>query len=99
MKVGLLGHGVVGSGVRKIIDDGLTWEVRELEVTRILVKDASEMTDPRMTLNAEEVLNDPAIDVIAECMGGLEPAHSYVKKALENGKYVVTSNKKMLANY
>ena len=99
MKVGLLGHGVVGSGVRKIIDDGLTWEVRELEVTRILVKDASEITDPRMTLNADEVLNDPAIDVIAECMGGLEPAHSYVKKALENGKYVVTSNKKMLANY
>lgn len=97
MKVGLLGHGVVGSGVRKIIDDGLTWEVRELEVSRILVKNASEITDSRMTLNADEILNDPDIDVIVECMGGLEPAHSYVRKALENGKYVVTSNKKMLA--
>ena len=46
MKDGLLGHGVVGSGVSKIIDDGLTWEVQELEVKRILVKDESEMTDP-----------------------------------------------------
>ena len=99
MKVGLLGHGVVGGGVRKIIDDGLTWEVRELEVKKILVRDASECIDPRTTLNADEILNDPEIDVIVECMGGLEPAHTYVRKALENGKYVVTSNKKMLATY
>ena len=99
MKIGLLGYGVVGSGVGKIIDDGLTWEVRELEVARILVKDESELKDPRMTLSADEILNDPEIDVIVECMGGLEPAHTYVRKALENGKYVVTSNKKMLASY
>ena len=50
-----------------------------------------------MTLNVNEILNDPEIDVVVECMGGLEPAHTFVKKALENGKYVVTSNKKMLA--
>ena len=99
MKVGLLGHGVVGSGVRKIIDDRLTWEVRELEVTRILVKSEEEMTDPRTTLDVNDILNDPEITVVAECMGGLEPAHTYAKKALEAGKHVVTSNKKMLATY
>ena len=99
MKIGLLGHGVVGSGVRKIIDDGATWEVRELAVKRILVKDESELTDPRCTLNFDEILNDPEIEIVAECMGGLEPAHTFAKKALEKGKYVVTSNKKMLATY
>lgn len=99
MKIGLLGHGVVGSGVRKIIDAGDTWEVRELEVARILVKDQSEITDDRMTLNPADVLENPEIDVVCECMGGCEPAHSFVKKALENGKHVVTSNKKMLATY
>ncbi|MBR3348536.1 MAG: homoserine dehydrogenase, partial [Solobacterium sp.] len=98
-KIGLLGHGVVGSGVRKIIDDGATWEVRELEVSRILVKDESELTDPRCTLDFDEILNDPEITIIAECMGGLEPAHTFAKKALEKGKYVVTSNKKMLATF
>lgn len=99
MKIGLLGCGVVGSGVRKIIDDGATWEVRELEITRILVKNKAKMTDPRMTLDADEILNDPEIRVIVECMGGLEPAHTYVRKALENSKHVVTSNKKMLATF
>ncbi|MDO4413992.1 MAG: homoserine dehydrogenase [Erysipelotrichaceae bacterium] len=99
MKIGLLGHGVVGGGVRQIIDEGATWEVRELEVKKILVKDESELTDPRCTLNFDEILNDPEIEVVAECMGGLEPAHTFAKKALEKGKYVVTSNKKMLATY
>ena len=99
MKIGLLGHGVVGGGVRKIIDEGATWEVRELEVVRILVKDEVEMTDPRTTMDPDDILNDPQIEVVAECMGGLEPAHTLAKKALQKGKHVVTSNKKMLATY
>lgn len=99
MKIGLLGHGVVGSGVRKIVDRGETPEIKNMEVVRILVKSESEMTDARMTLQADDILKDPSIDTICECMGGLEPAHSFVKKALENGKNVVTSNKKMLATF
>lgn len=99
MKIGLLGHGVVGSGVRKIIDDSLTEETKQLEVVRILVKDESEITDPsRMTTVADEVLNDPEIDVIVECMGGIEPARSFAMQAMRNGKHFVTSNKKMLAS-
>lgn len=99
MKIGLLGHGVVGRGVREIIDEGATWEVRELEVKRILVKDEFEMVDPRCTMDFSEILNDPEIEIVVECMGGLEPAHTYAKQALEKGKYIVTSNKKMLAAY
>ncbi len=98
MKIGLLGHGVVGSGVTSIIDAGRTEAVRNLKVTDILVKDQSEVTDERMTTNADDVLNAD-IDAVAECMGGLEPAHTFVKKALEKGHCAVTSNKKMLANY
>ncbi len=99
MKIGLLGHGVVGSGVRKIIDDHLTDETKQLEVVKILVKDESEICDDRMTLKVDEVVNHPEIDVVAECMGGLEPAHTFVRQALLNGKHVVTSNKKMLATF
>ncbi|MBP3868588.1 MAG: homoserine dehydrogenase [Solobacterium sp.] len=99
MKIGLLGHGVVGSGVTAITDSCARKKVRRLEVTRILVKDESELTDPRCTLNVEEILQDPEIELVAECMGGLEPAHTMVSRALEAGKHVVTSNKKMFANY
>lgn len=99
MKIGLLGHGIVGSGVTAITDSCAMKKVRRLEVTRILVKDESELTDPRCTLNVEEILQDPEIELVAECMGGLEPAHTMVSRALEAGKHVVTSNKKMFAYY
>jgi homoserine dehydrogenase len=99
MKIGLLGHGVVGSGVRKIIDRQLSEETKQLEIVKILVKSEAEMTDARMTLDADDILNDPSIDTVCECMGGLEPAHSFIKKALQEHKNAVTSNKKMLAAF
>ena len=95
MKIGLLGHVVVGSGVRKIIDEMNS----DMEVAMILVKNESEVTEERITTNADMILNRPDIDLICECMGGLEPAHTFVKKAILNGKHVVTSNKKMLATF
>lgn len=98
-KIGLLGHGVVGSGVRKIIDGGETEELRNLEVSAILVRSATECIDPRCTTDPERILNNPEISVVAECMGGLEPAHTYVRQALRSGKHAVTSNKKMLAAF
>ena len=97
MKVGLLGHGVVGSGVRKIIDEGNTQETKQLEIVKILVKDESEITDTRMTTDAQSILCDPDIDIVVECMGGIEPAHTYAIEAMKHGKHFVTSNKKMLA--
>ena len=99
MKIGLLGHGVVGSGVTAITDSCAVKKVRRLEVSRILVKDEWEMTDPRCTTNVEDILSDPEIEIVAECMGGIEPAHTFVRRALESGKHVVTSNKKMFAAY
>ncbi len=99
MKIGLLGHGVVGSGVTAITDSCVIKKVRRLEVSRILVKDEVELTDERCTQDVEEILGDPDIEVIAECMGGLEPAHSFVLRALNAGKHVVTSNKKMFATF
>jgi homoserine dehydrogenase len=98
MRVGLLGHGVVGSGVCEIIDKHSTKETESLEIAKILVKNDSEKNDPRCTVDVNEILEDPSIDMIVECMGGIEPAHTFIKRALENGKHAVTSNKKMLAN-
>lgn len=96
MKIGLLGHGVVGSGVRQIIDDN---HMPGVEIKRILVHTEQEISDTdRMTINIEDILQDPEIDIVVECMGGIEPAHSYARRAIQSGKNFVTSNKKMLAS-
>lgn len=99
MKIGLLGHGTVGSGVRKIVDEKNTKEISQLEISKILVRYEKDITDKRMTVDIHDIVDDPAIDVVVECIGGDEPAFSYVKAALFNGKHVVTSNKKMLVNH
>ena len=99
MKIGLLGHGTVGSGVRKIVDEKNTKEISQLEISKILVRYEKDITDKRMTVDIYDIVDDPAIDVVVECIGGDEPAFTYVKAALFNGKHVVTSNKKMLVNH
>ena len=99
MKIGLLGHGTVGSGVRKIVDEKNTNEISQLEISKILVRYEKDITDERMTVDIHDIVEDSDIDVVVECIGGDEPAFSYVKAALFNGKHVVTSNKKMLVNH
>jgi len=97
MRIGLLGHGIVGSGVSGIIDAGRTPQVAGLHVARILVRDAAGQDDPRLTADFAVIAADPSIDVVVECMGGIHPAYEYVKASLAAGRPVVTSNKKMLA--
>ena len=99
MKIGLLGHGTVGSGVRKIVDEKNTKEISQLEISKILVRYEKDIMDERMTVDILDIVDDPEIDVVVECIGGDEPAFTYVKAALFNGKHVVTSNKKMLVNH
>lgn len=98
MKIAVLGHGVVGGGVSEIVDTRFTGPENP-EVAYILVPQGSDRTDPRMTDCYEDILEDDSVLVVAECIGGLEPARTYVKQALERGKHVVTSNKKMLATF
>lgn len=92
MKIALLGHGTVGRGVDRIV----TQRVGGVEVARILEL-PDHLTDPRMTSDYEDILRDPSIDLVVECMGGLEPAHTYIVDALAAGKSVVTSNKAVVA--
>ena len=93
MKIAILGYGTVGRGV-----DSIASGVEGLEVARILdLPDRCE--GPRMTSRYEDIVGDPAIEVVVECMGGLEPAHTFIMAALEAGKAVVTSNKAVVAAY
>ena len=91
MKIAILGFGTVGRGVDQIVAglDGV-------DVVRILdLPDRCE--GPRMTSDYSQILDDPTIEVVVECMGGIEPAHTFICQALEAGKSVVTSNKAVVA--
>ena len=96
MKAALLGYGTVGKGVDAI------WKaegLKDLELTKILVRRKEAMEDERFTLDFDSIISDENIDVVIEAMGGEEPAYSYVKESLEAGKHVISANKKMLARH
>ena len=106
IKVGMIGFGTVGSGVVKILQrNSKLIEKRmgaKIVLKRIadieLEKDRGVKLKPGvLTRNAEEVIKDPEIDIVMELMGGIEPARSYILKAIRNKKHIVTANKALLA--
>jgi len=108
IKIGLLGLGTVGSGVYKIINDNresIEQKVgTELKIEKILVSDTNkkrsvEINKELLTDQAENILENPEIDLVVELIGGEEPAYSYVKKAIDNNKSVITANKLIIAKH
>jgi len=103
VKIGILGVGTVGESVAKILADNAdVIEARagkKIVVKSGVVRDLTKKRDVDIYLtdNAEEIVNDPEIDIVVELMGGVEEPYALVKKALENGKAVVTANKALLA--
>ncbi len=57
----------------------------------------SEFKDVNVTCEPDDLFNDPDIDIVVELIGGIEPARSYILKAIEHGKHVVTANKALLS--
>ncbi|MBQ9393626.1 MAG: homoserine dehydrogenase [Oscillospiraceae bacterium] len=92
MNIALLGFGVVGGGVYE-----LCRERSDLRVTRVLVRRDRPEIAAIATRNIEDIVSDPAVDVVAEVMGGIHPAKEYVEAALRAGKHVVTANKALIA--
>lgn len=108
ISVGLLGLGTVGSGVVQIINKNQDKLIHQIgcpvEIKKVLVKDKNKKRDipiqkELLTLNVDEILEDPEIDVVIEVMGGIEETRKHLLKALENKKHVVTANKDLMALY
>ena len=103
IQVAVMGHGVVGSGVTEILlkhSEEIAKKVQE-EIYIKKVLDLRDFPDSpiadRFTKNFDDIINDDEIKIVVEVMGGLNPAYDFVKKCLENGKSVVTSNKELVA--
>lgn len=109
IKLGLLGLGTVGSGVVKILNSRRA-DLEERSGCRLRLHAVAdvELARPRegidlaslpLTSDASKVLDDPAVQIVVELVGGLEPARSFILRALGNGKHVVTANKALLAHH
>ncbi|MDI3317123.1 MAG: homoserine dehydrogenase [Bacillota bacterium] len=106
LNVALLGFGNVGSSVWQLTEERsrrLAWAAgRPIRIRRALVRDPAKpraVTPPAglLTADPEEVLDDPAVEAVVELMGGLDPAGTYVRRALASGRSVVTANKELIA--
>ena len=104
--IGLLGLGTVGAGVAEILQtpDGRHPLVGDLALKRVAVRDLNrprpiELPSEILCTDPEAVVQDPAVDIVVEVMGGLEPARSLILAAIAAGKPVVTANKAVIARH
>jgi homoserine dehydrogenase len=109
IKIALLGLGTVGCGVAKILHSHGA-ELAERAGCRLAlgrVADA-DLTRPRdgldlarlpLTSDAGQAIDDPSVQIVIELIGGLEPARTFILRALQAGKHVVTANKALLAHH
>ncbi|HCQ21331.1 MAG: homoserine dehydrogenase [Aphanizomenon flos-aquae Clear-A1] len=106
VKLGILGLGTVGTGTVQLLQDkvGRHPLLQEIEIYRVGVRSltkprAVELSPEVITTDLEAIVNDPAVDIVVELMGGLEPARTLILTAINNGKHVVTANKAVISRF
>ena len=105
VRVALLGAGVVGGGVARILAEKGEVYARQLgrplALTGALVRDPGKPREgidaSLLTTDAHRLIDDPDTDIVVEVIGGEQPALDYISRALSQGKYVVTANKGPIA--
>lgn len=105
IQTAVLGYGTVGSGVVKVIDTnhdsiqakaGVDLHVKYILDLREFPGDPNEH---KVVHDYDVIVNDPEIQVVVETMGGVEPAYTFSKRALQAGKSICTSNKELVARH
>lgn len=105
INIAILGYGTVGSGIYEVIrtnQESINIKVGdELKVKYVLDlrEFPGDIVEDVLVHDYDVILNDPEVKIVAEAMGGIEPAYTFAKKALENGKSFCTSNKELVAKH
>jgi homoserine dehydrogenase len=109
IKIALLGLGTVGCGVVKVLQSHgaelaeragcqlAFGRVADADLTR--TREGIDLARLPLTTDANQAIDDPAVRIVIELIGGLEPARTFILKALQAGKHVVTANKALLAHH
>ncbi|MEY8392237.1 homoserine dehydrogenase [Lachnospiraceae bacterium 45-W7] len=105
IKIAILGYGTIGSGVVEVLNTNKESIAKragdEIEVKYILdLRDfPGDPMEDKVIHDYDVIAQDPEIQVVVEAMGGVEPAYTFVKRALLAGKNVTTSNKALVAKH
>ena len=109
INIGVIGLGTIGSGVVTILTESQeNLSKRAAKQVKLLkaadrdtsrLKEVTGLTDEQFTDNADDIINDPEIDIVVEVIGGVNPARQFIEQSLKNGKHVVTSNKEVIAKH
>ena len=107
VKIALLGFGTVASGVPFLLKETMKKITQaaqdEIEIAKVLVRDDAEKENCKLLVNynfvtnVDEIIEDKDIAIVVELMGRIEPAKTFITRALEAGKHVVSANKDLLA--
>lgn len=107
IKIGLIGFGTVGSGTAQVLLEQADRLQRKIGAVIRLVKVADIKVDSLpadfshivLTKDVDEIINDKDIDIVVELIGGIEPAKTFILRAIANGKHVVTANKALISQH
>ena len=106
INVGIIGFGTVGTGTAKIllenkdvISQRTGFDINLKKIADLDIKKSRGIKLPEgiLTTNADDILNDPEINIVIELIGGIHPAKELILKAIRNKKHVVTANKALIA--
>nr|MQY80631.1 homoserine dehydrogenase [Dehalococcoidia bacterium] len=108
--IGMMGLGIIGGQVAKVLTEkadmlaeqaGCSLALRKIKVLPVDLERplAQELPADLLTTDVDAFFNEPEIDIIIEAIGGENPAREYLKRAITSGRYVVTSNKEVIAKH
>jgi homoserine dehydrogenase len=107
INIGLIGFGTVGSGTAEVLhqqaarlEERTGLVIRLKTVADIYVESIpAHLGDVILTKDVEDIFNDPDIHIVIELIGGIEPAKTFILKAIAAGKHVVTANKALVSQH
>lgn len=107
INIGLIGFGTVGSGTAEVLRQQAGRIARkvgaavQLKMVADIGIDAlpADFSDVELTRDADRILTSPDIDIVVELIGGIEPARTFIMRAIDHGKHVVTANKALISQH
>ncbi len=97
--LGIIGLGTVGTGVVNLLRDNPQFDIRGIAVAHLDKPREVDLQHLALTDDPFKLADDPQIEVIVEVVGGVDPMYAVVKRALSNGKHIVTANKELIAKH
>jgi len=97
--VGILGLGTVGTGVVKLLASDQRFRIKWVAVRDKSKPRNVDLSSIRVTEQPQDIVNDPEVEIVIEVAGGIAHIYNSIRRAIENGKHIVTANKEMIARH